>query len=428
MPERIVDACLKNDLVVFAGAGVSTESRLVLPWTIYSEAAAEVGSAKGAAFPSVMSAFQARHGRAELLQLIKRRFDYINAFGELRHHATRFHELATLFYVDTIVTTNWDTYFEEDCGTTPIVTPKDYAFWGLRGRKVFKIHGSMNNVGSVVATEADYEACYESLREGVVGSTLKHILATKTIAFLGYSFRDDDFARIYGLIRDQLGEMLINPVIVTLDSEFDGTAFPGATIVTTDAAYFIEELKRELLDRTQCLLPDAQFSAIGELADLVLEEHLGIVDDISLDDYPMLLYTACYQDGLLHSLGRILTERRSGTYSHICEVAGIIRAYERMRKRAVKRRRYWDSAYIEGYINGMTFLLTPDPDRWAIPFIYMPGAPDDAPVGTREQQKKLFARGEKLHKTAFKVARKIIDAQSEGMLIQHPPVLLGLSD
>jgi hypothetical protein len=31
MPDTVVHACLKNDLVVFAGAGVSTESRSVLP-------------------------------------------------------------------------------------------------------------------------------------------------------------------------------------------------------------------------------------------------------------------------------------------------------------------------------------------------------------------------------------------------------------
>jgi len=429
MPERIVDACLKYDLVVFAGAGASTESDYVLPWTIYREAAADVGASPDASFASVMSAYQEKHGRRELLQLIKGRFDYINAFEALRYDATRFHrQLATLFYVDTIVTTNWDTYFEEDCGATPIVTPKDYAFWGLSGRKVFKIHGSMYNVGSIVATEVDYEAAYQSLREGVIGSTLKHILATKTIVFVGYSFNDDDFARIYALIREQLGEMLIRPVIVTLDENFDAARFPDSTVLTTDAAYFIEELKRQLLDKTQCLLPaDSQFEGVAELLDMLVEEHLEIVDAIPVKKYPMLLYTTSYQDGLQDALGRMLTMRTSSAYSHTCEVKRLLRTYERMQKDAVRRRRYWDSAYIEGYMNGLIFLLSPDSDRWHIPFLYMPGAPGDAPIGTRRQQKALFASGETLHKTAFNVARKMVDEHPDGIVLQHTPLLLGVS-
>jgi hypothetical protein len=428
MPDRVVEACLKYDLVVFAGAGVSTESSYVLPSTLYSTAAADVGTPADASFPKVMSAYQENHGRPELLQLAKRRFDYINAFAGLRYGATRFHrELATLFYVDTIVTTNWDTYFEEECGATPIVTPKDYGFWGIEGRKVFKIHGSMYNVGSIVATEADYDACYEGLREGVIGSTLKHILATKTIVFVGYSFGDEDFARIYALIREQLGEMLIRPVIVTLDASFDAARFPDATVLTTDATYFIAQLTVALHEKTQCLLSDDQFDGVAELLDELLEEHLEIVDAIPLKKYPMVLYTLSYQDGLRDALGRILTMRGSGTYSHTCDVTRIARSYLKLQKDAVRRRRYWDSAYVEGYLNGLMFLLGPEPDRWHVPFLYMPGAPDDAPIGTRSQQKKLFASGETLHKAAFKMARAIADDQPDGVVLEHTPLLLGLS-
>lgn len=94
------------------------------------------------------------------------------------------HQLGTLFPIDEIVTTNWDTYFEELCFATPIVEPHDYAYWNLPGRKVFKIHGSTNNVGSLVATEQDYAECYERLRTGLVGASLKHMLATKVLVFL----------------------------------------------------------------------------------------------------------------------------------------------------------------------------------------------------------------------------------------------------
>jgi hypothetical protein len=429
MPSSVVEACLKHDLVIFAGAGISTESNYVLPWTVYSEVAAAVGASPGTSFPAVMTAFEDAHGRPDLLQLIKKRFDYIDAFRGLRYGATRFHqELGTLFYADTIVTTNWDTYFERVCGATPIVTPADYAFWSLSGRKVFKIHGSMNNVGSIIATEADYEACYESLREGVIGSTLKHILATKTIVFVGYSFKDDDFARIYALIRGELGAMLRRPVIVTLDEDFDDPRFSGAAVITTDGAFFMQKLKRAVRERSECLLPDEQFDDIEELLADVRDEHLTLTDEIPMKKYPMIIYSLSYQDGLLDSLDRILTMRDSGTYSHRCDVNAQIRQYVAMQKAAVRRRRYWDAAYIEGYINGMIFLLADEQGRWSIPFIYMPGAPLAAPIGTRRELKKLLAQGESLHKTAFREAQRVAQSHDDDIVVNHPATLLGLSE
>ena len=42
MPEEIVDAVLNRNLVLFCGAGISTESKLVYPDTIYMEVLTEI--------------------------------------------------------------------------------------------------------------------------------------------------------------------------------------------------------------------------------------------------------------------------------------------------------------------------------------------------------------------------------------------------
>src|SRR5262249_1446511 len=112
MPDEVVDACKDGRLVVFAGAGISTETRTVLQGTLYETIAAEINEAGSSEpFPELMSAFVAAKGRRLLLQRIQERLDYVDAFPELRFAATRFHqELATLFYVSEIVTTNWDPY------------------------------------------------------------------------------------------------------------------------------------------------------------------------------------------------------------------------------------------------------------------------------------------------------------------------------
>jgi hypothetical protein len=428
IPERLVKACIAGDVVIFAGAGVSTEGDAVLPWTLYSEVAAAVGAETDVPFPTAMTTYEKANGRPALLQKIKERFDYIDAFRGLRGPATRFHrQLSTLFYVKEIITTNWDTYFEEECGATPIVIPDDYAFWGVSDRKVFKLHGSMNNLGSIVATEDDYERCYESLREGVIGSTLKHLLATKTIVFVGYSFRDEDFARIYGLIREQLGPMTPRPFIVTADQTFDLEMFPDATVITTDAAYFVEGLKDAIQEATECLLPDDRFDGIAEFGQTISDVHLRMLEALPMKDYPLVVYAASYQDGLMDALGRILTMRHTGSYSHKCDVERMAQTYEKMRKKALRAKDYWTVAYIEGYQNGMFYLLIDDDDREDAPVFHVFGA-DGPALYELDAFRETIADGQTLHKTAFALAKKMADRfKSRDIVPHHPPILSGLS-
>lgn len=423
LPERLVEACLHGELVVFAGAGVSTENRTVLSWTLYDQAldamdAIEQADA-GLSFPAVMSQLEETHGRPELLQLIKKRFDYIDAFPGLSRFATRFHdELSTLFYIDTILTTNWDTYFETHCGAIPIVTPKDYAFWGLPGRKVFKLHGSISNVGSIIATEADYQRCYEELREGALGATLKHLLATKTIVFVGYSFRDDDFARIYTLMQAQLESMMPRPFIVTLDEEFDTSRYPGAALVLTDASYFLEELKLAIAERSQCFLPDERLEDVAIIADLIARVHLNMVNSIPVKKYPMVIYSAAYQDGLLDALCRVDNRRHTGEYSHTCDVRKTVIKYEDYRRDAIRGRDYWNAAYIEGYIAGLLFLIAGDEERRSVPIYFFFGAADEQ-VRDLKALRRVLAKGEHLHKTAYRQARKTVKSWSSHAVPHH---------
>lgn len=42
---------------------------------------------------------------------------------------------------------------------SPIVDDKDISLWNTFSKRVFKVHGSINNIGSIVATTSDYEEC-----------------------------------------------------------------------------------------------------------------------------------------------------------------------------------------------------------------------------------------------------------------------------
>lgn len=162
------------------------------------------------------------NGRKKLLNRIRERFKYIDSFPEIQRQATAFHrELSKIHQIRTIITTNWDTYFEDYCSAVPITIPEDISLLDDTTRHVIKIHGSFNNLSSIVATTDDYEKCYTRLQNGVVGAHLKSILSTKTIVFIGFFFGDDDFSQILSYLRQEMGDIFPHIYIVTLDETLE---------------------------------------------------------------------------------------------------------------------------------------------------------------------------------------------------------------
>ncbi|MFH1233406.1 MAG: hypothetical protein V1649_02015 [Patescibacteria group bacterium] len=84
IPEPLIKALLEGKLVVFAGAGISSEGSSVFPVSLYQDVKDELNIKKSVDldFPSLMSKYCKEKGRAKLLQKIKERFDYMNAFPE----------------------------------------------------------------------------------------------------------------------------------------------------------------------------------------------------------------------------------------------------------------------------------------------------------------------------------------------------------
>jgi hypothetical protein len=421
MPPRLVDTCMSGDLVIFAGAGISTENRLTYPSTFYEEIVATLESDDSEpSFPDAMTAFCAKFGRARLLQLIKHRFDYIVAFPELRLSATRFHrELGTIYPIRDIITTNWDTLFEETTGAIPIVTPEDYAFWDLPERKVFKIHGSMNNLGTLVATKKDYEECYRRLRTGLIGSSLKHLLATKTPVFVGYSFRDSDFNRIYAYLRKEMREVLPRSFIVTLDRSFPANQYPEATVIHTDGSYFLAQLKKVLVER-KLMFPDEFFDGLIDLLHEADKANSQMFERLPWKSNPAVMYAASYQDGLRHALQRILSLKNTGEYSSPHHFFHRVDSYELLRKGALRARVYWDVAYIEGYLNG-NYCLVDQEFRDGVPLYFVFGSKKN--LDTLDDFLAEHENAAQLHRTAFAKAKKDIEVYGESEAVFHTPFL-----
>lgn len=425
MPEELISAAANGDLVLFCGAGISTEGKGVLPWSFYNTIQEELGETDNSiSFSRLMQMYcEKPNGRKNMLKKIRERFQYIDSFPELKRSATEFHrELSEIYVINTIVTTNWDTYFEDYCGAIPITIPEDYAFWDDSSRYVLKIHGSLNNLSSIIATEKDYEKCAGSLKNGIIGATLKTILATKTVVFIGFSFGDEDFTQIINYLREEMGELYPHVYIVTLDETLkERLNYERSTAIVTSGAYYLHQLKHELINRSIVFLPASE-SFVISILDKMVEIH-KTVSEIDREQFPSVIYTLAYQDGVIHSFERYLNTHYSGEYNDFGHLRLLIGNYDKLVLMSRNASNYWNQAYYEGYANGLTLLCLGDENidiAVHFPFLYLPNA-KEALVDIDVYMSEL-ARVSNNHSKFHRAAKTIVQNKSgEGLIMHHPP-------
>lgn len=424
MPAGIVESALNGDLVLFCGAGISTESKNVLPFTFYTEVMEELAlDDTSLSFSELMQRYCSQpNGRKKLIAKIKARFANIHSFPELERAATQFHkELAELHFIKTIITTNWDTYFEEYCAATPITIPEDYAFYNEQERFVLKIHGSISNLSTIVATKDDYNRCLKRLKTNLIGARLKDIFARKTVVFIGFSFGDDDLNQILRYVRSQMKEFIPHIYIVSLDESLcERLGYRNATHITTDGSFFLHCLKNIFIEKKVVANCDAKRS-ISEAMDRTLEFH----DELSKYDVhqnPCLVYCLAYQDGVIHAFERFFQMYPTGDYNHPCYMHDLIIQYQNRIDQRCESGNFSDEAYYEGYLNALVLIAvcSTQPDAIeSFPYLYLPNADTDI-----TDLDGLFTELDRLDKSEDEYsmyARNMVQNLEEGITIHHPP-------
>lgn len=381
MPNKILDAAKSEDLAIFAGAGISTEVQSVFPETIYETVANLVETSENNSFPELMQQFQEKFSRSDLIKLIKKKFDYVDSFPNSRNAARMFHrELATMPYISNIITTNWDTYFEEECAAVPFVTGEDVALYGIPGRKVIKIHGSISNLGSIVATEDDYKKRLDALSRNTMGGILRAILSTKTVVFIGYSMRDWNFLQLYNALVEDMGDYAPEAYIV---SPFSSAEIVDSKLrlraIETSGVKFLSVLK-EQMSQERHYSDDGIYDMIDSMKYDLLEAD-ELAKTIPHKDYPSVISSWMYHDGALDACFRVEHLRKSGEYSDRHALEHKMISYQRLGEFAESEGRYLDQAYIEGYLN-VLLLISFDKDEReeackTMPRYFIPEVDDD---------------------------------------------------
>lgn len=418
----------KHNCVIFAGSGISTETNRTHPSTLYHTLKRHADVDTDLEFWKLVDRFESQpNGRQKFIQLVKDRFSYIDSFRDLYRSATRFHNaLGNAPYFKTIITTNWDRYFEDVLEATPFVYDSDIPFWESAKRPVLKIHGSIDNFSSIIASTEDYALCEERLRQGALGAVVKQIFATKTCIFSGYSAKDKDFRRIFQTIQDGLGKFarahyLVSPYITDNDIVELRDSF-GIIAIKTDATHFINTVKIHMREKF-CYSSDASFERISEEMVEFREMHYNFVNSYHPRKQPHLIFSTAYQDGVIHAFERIVDRSMTGEFSDLHDVQSRIRGYEAMIEEYKKKKNYWDVSYFRGYQNGLLHfvLINSKGDEVIgdIPECFHPGKGELY----MEEFDEIVRPHPHVHKGAFKQAQKMVSKFSEeaDVVVQHLP-------
>lgn len=421
LPSTLIDSAHHGDVVLFVGAGVSTEVPAVFPETFYEQVKSELPTVEADEdFPTVMQRYQDAFGRARLVRKLWRRFDYADAFPSVGLPAHRFHEeLATMPYLQKIVTTNWDTYFEDYAGAIPFVQDTDFIFDELPGRHIYKIHGSMTSPSSLIITQRDYERRLTELRDNLLGAELRKVLSTKTVVFVGYSLNDWHFREIFEAVTGSMADFAPQAFIV---DPFENSVAKelGVRQLQTSGISFLRALKAELVK--DHFLADDAYDRVARLRRRASNAHLAAAE-LSVTEYPAAVYCLSFQDGLLDACNRILTRRSTGEYSNGHAVAELLRRYEKYEDDSWDEKRFWDTSYIAGYSAGLISLLMTDRQAKRIPVFFCFGSNKTIKTIsdlTKALKSRRVQRG-KPWKQAKKLARN-----SGGLVPQHTAFLPGL--
>lgn len=425
IPDQILEHV--ENVVIFAGAGVSTEHLNLMggSWSLYSDIADSLGIANCTLpFPALMQEYEDTHDRKALIRSVRQRLDYVERWPSLLNEATSFHrEVSVTPCLQTVITTNWDDYFERYARMTPFVYDSDMAFWDEVPRKVLKIHGTASNLGTLVLTSKDYAKRGEELAHGVIGAQLRLLLAQSVVVFAGYSLRDPDLLQIWDDVCRGIAPFS-QPAYVVIPDVADDHRWQqlGLTPIHTGGAHFIQLLRRAVVAKG-CMFSESHFAHFLVWGESVRKKHLLTADRFPMDKNPLVVYCLSYQDGLLDAvdyLGRQVTVGYSLCRQNVLRAA---QKYEELADRMRSHGNYFDSAYVRGYLNGLIACLLEPQQRRLVPCYY--DGVQRAEISTvRELAVALhvnYSNGNRRAKAARLAVSHDMSVHGRGMVFQHTP-------
>lgn len=189
------------------------------------------------------------YDRNHLNILLNKIFNNINISSRHVHE-----KLKSIPHINTIITTNYDTLFEdvfgEDCQV--FIKNKDVPKLSKKKIQIFKLHGDLKYPESIVITSSDYiNFSSDKVFEQPYWSVVKERLATKSVLFIGYNLEDQNILSEIDQLSRSLGEDRHSWFFISPDknrSKQNHLASKNIQYINDNAESFLDQLLTDIRD------------------------------------------------------------------------------------------------------------------------------------------------------------------------------------
>ncbi|MEK6510109.1 SIR2 family protein [Myroides sp. C4067] len=264
--QKIKDAILQNNLVIFAGSGLSSNFNLPSWNKLVEEVINEIDKKEFDTLIPVLNMGVMQPINA--LELIKSEHTIIKSYIKENFNVAPSNNFdlhkKIIELTEQVITTNYDNAFE--CAANNSISPSIYTDQfniseiGKNNKPyIFKLHGSYNEPSNCIIFEDDYEKLYNS-NNGAI-EKLKTIFSEKTLLFLGFSFNDPDINLIFNSLDKAFGNNNKHFIITKEPNKFEKFNFLKTIAITeyNEINTYIEDcLKYKIQEKNNSIIANKE--------------------------------------------------------------------------------------------------------------------------------------------------------------------------
>ena len=154
-----------------------------------------------------LPAFSSLYVKLHNGQLHTLRREIIKLFSARPNSLKAHEQLAQVPFIEQIITTNYDSLFEQAYGTDKlhvVTTGNQLPYQELNKVTLYKVHGSLERPDSLVITEDDYRNFFAKA-DRLLWNNVESLMTTRTMLFVGYGLEDPNVLGLFEQILNAVG-------------------------------------------------------------------------------------------------------------------------------------------------------------------------------------------------------------------------------
>lgn len=207
---RLFQLIVKEEVVLFAGAGLSLyagypsgnalKDQLFASLTDEEKDEVDIHSTLSKLATDIF--YLHKSNRRHLIRFLK------DIFDREPSNLTVHEKISKIPHFSKIITTNYDRLFEKAYGDKlDVIFKASHLSYTSEDRpQLYKIHGDLVDGDTIILSDQDYTSFFSDANQNsTFWTTIKHLMTTKHLLFIGYSLADENIESIFERITKELG-------------------------------------------------------------------------------------------------------------------------------------------------------------------------------------------------------------------------------